>query len=272
LALDDFPQNLRVLCSYGRSISDICRRLDINRQQFSKYLNGHSHPSLATLRRICDFFGVDEGEVLLNHADFSELIRLRPPRVLTTVEPLSERVDHLIHKDTLNTDLMERHEGYYHAYCCPDQERGYVIRTVCRLTQKDGNWFSRSLETYQEDEFAVPSLLKYSGLAFEAHNRIMIVEREQGAGQGVYSTMLIASDYPVPSFLPGLTLGVAPEGAHDVSCIRIVWEYLGKKPDLRKAIKQCGVYDGKASELPEYVRNADLGQDKDDFAGLTAYF
>lgn len=272
MALDDFPKNLRLLCSYGRSTSDVCRRIEINRQQFNKYLNGHSHPSLSTLRKICDFFGVDEGEILLNHTAFSELIRLRPPRILTNVDPLSQRVDHLLQHDVTNADLMERHEGYYHAYCCPDQERDYVIRSVCRLQHKDGNWFSKSLERYRKDEFAVPSLLKYSGLAFEAHNRVMIVDREQGMGKGMYSTLLIASDYPVPSFLPGLTLGITPEGAHDVSCIRMIWEYLGKTPDLREIIKQCGVYNKDAPELPEYVRNADLGHDGTGMANLTAFF
>ena len=29
----DLAANLRLLCSYGRSVSDVCRRLGINRQQ-----------------------------------------------------------------------------------------------------------------------------------------------------------------------------------------------------------------------------------------------
>ncbi|MGC1426952.1 MAG: helix-turn-helix transcriptional regulator, partial [Albidovulum sp.] len=57
MASDPIHDNIRLLCSYGQSVSDICRRAGFNRQQFNKYINGHAQPSLATLRRICDFFG-----------------------------------------------------------------------------------------------------------------------------------------------------------------------------------------------------------------------
>ena len=65
---DDFRQNLALLCSYFPSISEVCRKLDINRQQFNKYLAGSAHPSRRNMRRICDFFGVSEAELLMEPA------------------------------------------------------------------------------------------------------------------------------------------------------------------------------------------------------------
>ena len=55
MAIEESCGELRLLCSYGRSTSDVCRRAGINRQQFNKYLNGHARPSLPTLRRLADF-------------------------------------------------------------------------------------------------------------------------------------------------------------------------------------------------------------------------
>src|SRR5260221_599391 len=49
----NFATNLRLLCGRHRSVSEVCRRLAINRQQFNKYLAGPSLPSSATLVRIC---------------------------------------------------------------------------------------------------------------------------------------------------------------------------------------------------------------------------
>jgi transcriptional regulator with XRE-family HTH domain len=61
----NFTANLKRVASYYPSISEMCRKLEINRHQFMKYLSGASFPSRYTMRRICDFFGVDEYEILL---------------------------------------------------------------------------------------------------------------------------------------------------------------------------------------------------------------
>jgi transcriptional regulator with XRE-family HTH domain len=49
----NFVRNLKLMCSYAPSISEACRSMGINRQQFTKYLNGTSRPSARNLRRIC---------------------------------------------------------------------------------------------------------------------------------------------------------------------------------------------------------------------------
>lgn len=37
---ENFARNLRLLCSYYKSIAEVCRRLEINRAQFNRYLSG----------------------------------------------------------------------------------------------------------------------------------------------------------------------------------------------------------------------------------------
>lgn len=68
------PVNLRLLCSYVGSVSECSRKMGINRQQLSKYLNGYSQPSMQTLRKICDYFGVDSDEIYLEPEQFKDLI------------------------------------------------------------------------------------------------------------------------------------------------------------------------------------------------------
>ena len=77
---EDFARNLRLLCSYYRSVAEVCRRLDINRPQFNRYLSGRYRPSAHTLRRFCAFFGVEEHEILLPSAQFERLVQVRPRR------------------------------------------------------------------------------------------------------------------------------------------------------------------------------------------------
>ena len=54
-----FGANLRVLSRKYASISDLSRRLGINRTQLNRYLSGESFPRPDVLDRICTFFDVD---------------------------------------------------------------------------------------------------------------------------------------------------------------------------------------------------------------------
>ncbi|MEL7098318.1 MAG: helix-turn-helix transcriptional regulator [Pseudomonadota bacterium] len=54
-----FGTNLRTLADTYPSISELSRRLGINRTQFNRYLAGESFPRPDVLARICAFFEVD---------------------------------------------------------------------------------------------------------------------------------------------------------------------------------------------------------------------
>jgi len=247
-------ENLRLLCSYGKSTSDICRQAGFNRQQFNKYLNGHAQPSLATLLRICDFFGVDDHEILLPHDTFKNIIRLRPPNLGVRPTLFENVLNSLIQPERTDTDLLERHEGYYHIYAAPYTARGALVRTLVRLYRENDVWLTKSVERYKDDPtFISPSTVKYSGIALEAVQRITILEREAGSGRSLWATMLFCSDQPKPSYLSGLTLMAETQGRQDINCIRTVWHYLGCNPNLREALQKCGTVDQTAETVPDII-------------------
>ncbi|MEM7121728.1 MAG: helix-turn-helix transcriptional regulator [Pseudomonadota bacterium] len=267
MAIDHLPDNLRLLCSYGRSTSEVCRRAGINRQQFSKYLNGQAQPSLSTLRRICDFFGVDDNEILLDRTAFKELIRLRPPRLGNHQTPIEHAVERLIQPSSTNLGLLEAHEGFYHSYVCSDASRGYIHRSLSRIHRQGDVWMCRTIERHLAGDFMVPSRLKYDGIILESQNRLVTCEREQGSGRTLWCHMLYTSDHPEPTFLSGLILGIWPDGTRDIHCARTVWQYLGRQPDVRTALRQCGPLDPRSEDLPEFVRHCtDNTRAEGDFA------
>ncbi len=253
MAISHLPENLRLLCSYGRSTSDICRRAGINRQQMNKYLNGHAQPSLSSLRRLCDFFGLDDNEILLNNDEFRELIRLRPPRLRAEQSRLEKAIETLVSASTTNTSLLEEHEGYYHTYSYPDPSRDIFLRSLACIYREGGAWLSKSVERHLDALFMLPATLKYRGIVVEGFDRIAIYEREQGVGRSVFATFLYTAERAAPTFLSGLTTGFSPEGSHDVHCLRTVWQYLGKTPDLRQALRSCGAVDQSRETLPDVI-------------------
>lgn len=63
-----FGANLRHLAQQYPSVSELSRRLGINRTQFNRYMSGESFPRPDVLDRICCFFDVD-ARILLEPVD-----------------------------------------------------------------------------------------------------------------------------------------------------------------------------------------------------------
>jgi transcriptional regulator with XRE-family HTH domain len=62
-----FAENLRRKSAEFGTIADVCRGVGVNRQQFNKYLAGAAVPNAITLRKICQFLGIQERELFLEN-------------------------------------------------------------------------------------------------------------------------------------------------------------------------------------------------------------
>lgn len=58
----NFNINLKLACSTRQSISDLCRAIDMNRQQFNRYINAGALPSAHNRLRIAAAFGLDPAD------------------------------------------------------------------------------------------------------------------------------------------------------------------------------------------------------------------
>ena len=135
---DTLGANLRLLCSHYRSIAEVCRKLAINRAQFNKYLAGQSRPTPYNLKRICDFFGVEDYELLLPPEQFVRLLGARGPdqisgkrsdTLLELLKPLREQ-----------TGDLRRYCGYYFEYSNCMSVPGYVLLSLVHLWEEDGDF------------------------------------------------------------------------------------------------------------------------------------
>lgn len=253
MALDDLAQNLRLLCSYGRSVTDICRRLDINRQQFNRYLAAKSKPSLHTVRRICDFFGIEDHEIFLDYEEFAELIRLRPPRVDQPRNPLHGFFERLCQSPDQALKEPQKYAGYYFFYFQPDRQRRLIYRNLIHIYQEGGLLLSKQVERYPDSEFNLPRVMKHEGVVYSMSDRLVLTEREEQAGSSLWHSIFYASDYNRVTFLSGLSMGINPDSAHDVICCRSLLEFLGSEIDVRKALGKCGGYAPESPEISDYV-------------------
>ncbi|WP_420546686.1 helix-turn-helix domain-containing protein [Curvivirga sp.] len=249
----DFCQNLRLLASYGQSTSEICRRLKMNRQQFNKYVNGHAMPSLSTLRKLCDFFGVDEHEILMPAEEFKQLLIIRPPQFGTEETPYSKTVNNLLNLEKSDKDMLSRHEGFYFSYTVLDPKEQLYLRALSRIYRQEDKWMVKTIERGMDEKFMLPATVKYSGVIVESSKRIAIHEKQITHGHSLHTSFLYSSEEGRPNFLTGLQMGILTVGSQEIQCVRTVWDFLGSDIDLRKALKNCGVIDANKVKVPDYV-------------------
>ena len=245
-----FSDNLRLLCSYKKSISKVCRELNINRQQFNKYLSGTTTPSENNLRKICDYFGVETHEILMPQDEFAQLIRVRPSRNLNESVNLS-KIDCLGHLIDLAGDNLSKYEGayfiYYHSTSYPNK----LLKGYGTLYKEEGKHYFKWIERLSlrgstgRDGF----IYKIKGLVLGLGNRIFISGYEQVLKNEMIHLILFSTYKNRVSQLSGLMLGVSGADSREPVCQRVILSYLGKHADHRKALSQCGIFDTDSGEV-----------------------
>jgi len=252
VAAEDLAKNLRLLCSYGRSVSDVCRQAGINRHQLKRYLGGTTSPSMSTLRRLCDFFGVEEHEILMRHADFAPIVKMRPPRLQRSRDRIAEFTSQVA--EVADPRIARHYVGYYHVYFQPDRLVPEMHRALTRITLEDRCLIAKTIERYPEGAAGLPPVVKYDGVAFVSGRTLTVMERRSHAEESAFFSILYGADDDKLTYLSGLSLGVSPDSSRTIYSVRLCWQYLGAEVDTRRRIAQCGQFPLDAPDISNYVR------------------
>lgn len=242
-----FSANLRQACSTRKSVSDICRQLGINRQQFNRYVNGEAVPSPHNLVRIATFFGVRPADFALEPAQFEQrLMNAAGGRFGTDVL-------HACFPGDLQA--LRRHLGYYQTYHVSLSWPGMVVCSCARLDEHEGAVRVKSIERIQDRPHEIRQFSKYLGLASFLRNRIFVVERSSGLEPMIAQTILTPFETHQRIYLKGMTMGVSWRRQNLPYASRVIWRHLGTDTDRRQLLSRCGVLSPNSRQLPPTVRD-----------------
>ncbi len=251
---DNFTANLKLAASYYPSISELCRKLEINRQQFMKYLAGTSFPSRYNLRRICDFFGFDEYEVLMPHDQFRNLVRLRPAWDRDDL-PLPPGLAGFLGQAQRHRGALTKAHGYFYKYYLSFSTPRQILRSLIHIYGWEDYTLYKRLERLRRPGHAgPPDVYKYAGIVTVAGDRIHMLDTETITGSELTQTILYLNYRNHISVLTGLTAGVSGGDAHEPSAARVVLEYIGRSVHLRQALSDCQLYPVDSPEIPARIR------------------
>lgn len=267
----DFAKNLALLCSYYNSVSEACRRLQINRSQFNKYLSGKTQPSRHILQKICDFFGVEQHEIYLPHEQFSKLLRVRPVDALKVRDPL-----YINHIETLrrnNPSAIARYAGYYFEYYYSMSYPESILRALVHINW-DGEYayYERIEKLSKKGSTEKDFGCRYQGMAFYLSDRLFLHDFESLTHNEMSQTILFPSYKSRTTYLTGLRLGVAAESRRLPTCVRVVYEVLSTNIDLKATLKLCGLYEATSESIAPDVKQLisnEIGEQGQHFVAAT---
>ena len=247
---DPFRTNLTYACSLFPSVAEVCRRIGINRQQFNKYLSGQMRPSRRNMRRICDFFGVTEWEMLLEEDRFRDLISVR--RVPVRNEEMTAPLHHIeaLYRESAD---MQRYLGYYYRYFYSFGRPGKITRSLAAISDSGGRYFWKNIEIARDEVIGSGhNTSKYTGAAFYLGERIYILEYESLMRTSITALTLYPSYKNRLDYLIGVQTGGPTRRGRRPAASLVLLEYLGRHVDLRRAMRKLGLFD--EDEIDERIR------------------
>lgn len=251
-----FAENLRFLSAHFTSVAEVCRNLGMNRQQFNKYLSGQSEPSLHNLKRITDFFGVDEYEITLPHKEFVRLVKPKRGQVRETqlLEQLLTQIDIA---DGESQAALAAYDGTYAAYFCSPVWSNHIVRSLTTMSFAEPVCVTRSVQRLYlpGGSRSMKVTQKFNGVVRNIVDRLYIVEYEANSKDLASFTILYPSHRRQLQFLTGIMVTVASGGSRQPFSTRVAYQYLGKDIDLRKEIARCHLYPVDSPDVPEEVRS-----------------
>ncbi|MBO0344151.1 helix-turn-helix domain-containing protein [Roseibium limicola] len=248
MLLPALAQNLKTACAQRRSISEVCRDIGLNRQQFNRYVNGKATPSPYNMQRIADYFGLAPDDFHLLPGQFLQKLASPPESAPPSAGLLS---------DGFPGELapLRRHLGFYQTYHLSLSWPGKVVCSCAQMSEVAGSVHVKSIERIRDRQAEISQFSKYIGLAAYWRGKIFVVERTVGEFPLIAQTILSPFAEHQKTYLKGITVGVSWRQNNMPYASRMIWRYVGANPDLRALLGRCDMLDPRSRRLPPMVRN-----------------
>ena len=243
--------NLKSLCTAETSVSVLCRKIEINRQQFARYLSGENHPSPHNQLKIERYFGIETGALHMPKQDFED-------RYGSTKEHTGSAKNHIgrLVGQTFDTDLrrLRPYLGYYHSYFYSFGWQGMIMKTLVCLYEHEGQVLSKSIERLRDPVTGHRFVFKYSGIVTMKAERLFIAETSTLSAGEMAMTILYSTYRSQATKLSGLTMGSSSASRREPTVARVIYSKIGTNVDMKKALRTCGLLLPSSLEIPADIK------------------
>ncbi|WP_417264468.1 helix-turn-helix domain-containing protein [Celeribacter sp.] len=262
--IEQFSANLRLLCDREASISQVCRKIGINRQQFNKYLSGRHLPSSGNVRLIANHFGLSPELLFEDHDRFLALVDGNFFEALDHLRKSPQVIRFLETAAISNRIEMGDYLGCYDRYHYSSIYTRRILRSSFCIYQNGdflNHYYIERFPSY-ENPSRTAYIFKYHGFSFVLDDRVFTIDFETVQRNeftfGIFSSIQRSSK----RFLFGIVSGVAATMFRQPFSTRAVLHY--RKPGLltRAELETASALDMNDPTIPREARDY-LGESPD---------
>ena len=241
-------QNLKFLCAEKPSVAAICRDIGINHQQFSKYLTGRSKPSAHNLRRIAQYFGLEDEDLNAPHAHLVRTYRTSRATLETRrADPLAGVFPGDL---TKLRPFLGAYQVFFHAPVATDS---IVVNTVF-LNERNGVVYSRLIEALKDGSVTGRRWTRCDGKVAFQDGRVFVVDTERRDESALSMYVLSPPPRQKRQYLFGAMCFLASLPRRTPYASKVVWKKFDNFRSVRELFETCGVYSEKSLKLDPVVR------------------
>ena len=248
--------NLRFLCGLERSISAAAANIGINRQQFNKYLAGKTNPSISTLRKISDYFSVDEGELFLPPGEFSSLFQSKGPSKLP-----SELTEILEGMASMTKRIVYDLKGLDGVFRCFQRAYGSeeIHLSVVRIAAHSGGFITSRMSRRSADAPSSNKAImdRHDGVIYFTAGRLLWGEAHRNWRQNasLSSTVLHGAPGDHSGFVLGFGSGIGPDLDRRMQGVATVLAKVPSRSVQPSFLRNCAQVSECLQDLPSDARS-----------------
>lgn len=246
----NFADNLRAMCTRHGSIAAVCRALGMNRQQFNKYLSGSTLPNVATLERICGFFGIEPESL------FHDPAQLHKPKVEGLLGGLPLHGLGIAASAFAAMQPVTLRTGCYHLYSLWTRDETKCLRETVLIQKKASatvfTRFTKYRAVGQRRHYYLSD--RHDGIVLESEKACFLLSLNRRGNGEVSLVSMGAENALSQGFLSGLALVMTPPGTPQA--MRATLEFRGGSDAVKRTIREAGVLSLDDQSIPEEVRQS----------------
>jgi transcriptional regulator with XRE-family HTH domain len=251
----DFSANLRFLCERQGTISNLCRRIGLNRQQFNKYLSGLHLPSPQNLRLIANFFGLGVSVLFSDPEEFRTLIEGNFFHAMENLRKAPELNKFLSTMTVASKFDVASYVGSYDRYQYSSIYRGRVLKSAFCIYQS-GDFLQHyyierfpSYEVPRKTEY----VFKYHGFVFPVAERMFSIDFEVIQRNEFTFGTFVPVLRNAKKFMFGIATGIAANPLREPFATKVVLRHRGPGLLRREQLKALTVLDRSDPLIPKEV-------------------
>ena len=249
----NFAENLLALSVRNESIAKTCRDLNINRQQFNKYLSGNVLPNEATLERITNLFNINALEL------FKPLNS--DPSTLTKDVNFVEKTKRLAALETTISELKTKRIEYplrpgVYSYFLPYEiDISKCMRGIIAISVEEGVTFFTRVARFDEDLSGqiYSRTIACDGVVTQANNKLMMIGRYRNDGHTISLLNIDTNNSVHEIYLLGLLMTFSR--ANIPNALQTIIFHVGSIETWQQHFKISGILSLEDPTIPNEIRS-----------------